>query len=53
MNDQNKETAIQNEQQSNETQGILDELHELNKILKDISNTFTHISQYGINARIS
>lgn len=44
MIDQNKETAIQNEQQLNDTYNIINEIHELNQILKDIANAIWYIS---------
>lgn len=48
MENQNEKTAIPNEQQLNEKQSLIEELHELNKILKDISDTLMCVSQYGI-----
>lgn len=48
MDNENKKTAIQGEQQLNEKQSVLEEFHKLNKTLKDISDTLTYVLQYGI-----
>lgn len=53
MDNEKKETAIQNEQQLNKNEVVVKELQELNKSLKEISDTLMYISTYGINARIS
>lgn len=45
MNNQNKETAIQNEQQLNDNSSIIEEFQELNQTLKDIANALWYISE--------
>lgn len=44
MNNQNKETAIQNEQQLNDNSSIIEEFQELNHTPKDIINVLWYIS---------
>ena len=51
MDNEKKETAIQNGQQLNEREEILKEFRELNKNLKEISDTLLYMSQYGIIKR--
>lgn len=53
MDNEKKETAIQNGQQQNEKEDFLKEFRELNKNLKEISETLMYMSIYGFNARIS
>lgn len=44
MNDQNKEIAIQNEQQLNDNSNIIKEFQTLNQTLKDIADVLWRIS---------
>lgn len=52
-NETEKETAVQDEQQSKSKVEIIKELQDINKNLQNLTDAIWHLSQYGINARIS